>query len=197
MSVQTVNGSITSDQLNLLNILRKLWTNQAMWIRSFILSTAFETEDLRPVAVELIHSTVQLANVLRPFYGDEIANKLARLLSYHLFVAFQVIDALKRGYPRDIQEQRERWYNTADEIAQFLYEINPNWEKSELQKILYDSENMIVTEAILIFTNQFRESIGEYYSIQEEALKMADFMAYGLFQQFPALSQGLPTDFSF
>lgn len=187
--MEQVNGDITNEQRNLNNRLRKLWADHVMWIRSFILSTAFETEDLQAVTNELLRSSVQFANVLRPLYGDEIADRFDSLFRDHLLIAFQVFNAIKRRIPRDAEEQHEKWYDSADSIAQFLSDINPNWQKSDWQKMLYDHLNMIEYEAVLIFTNQFAESIAQYYRIQDEAQKMADVMADGIIKQFPLLTQ--------
>ena len=79
----------------MLNVLRKLWSDQDIWIRSFIQGKDTESDDLQAVAVELLRNAEQLANVLRQFYGDETANSFDRLLSYHVFITFQVIDAIK------------------------------------------------------------------------------------------------------
>ncbi len=184
MSLQPVNGSNIDEQLNLLNVLRKLWSDQDIWIRSFIQGKDTESDDLQAVAVELLRNAEQLANVLRQFYGDETANSFDRLLSYHVFITFQVIDAIKKGFPRSIEQQRERWYDAADDIAQFLSEINPIWQKAVWQEMLYNHMNIIENVAVLIFTNQFQESIDKYYEMQNESLRMGDIMAYGLIEQF-------------
>lgn len=186
---QAVIGNITNEQLNLINRLRKLWADQVMAIVTYILSTKYETEALQAVANELLRISEYFADVLRPFYGDENAARFESLFSNHLFIGLQLIKAIYRGFPRDIEEQHEKWYDTADSIAQFFSEINPNWQKSDWQKMLYDYMSLIEFEAKQIFTDRFAQSIAQYYSIQNEALKMADAMAYGTFWQFPSLTQ--------
>ena len=50
--------------------------------------------------------------------------------------------------------------------------------------MLYNHMNIIENVAVLIFTNQFQESIDKYYEMQNESLRMGDIMAYGLIEQF-------------
>ncbi len=189
MNGQTVNGCLTNEQVNLLNTLRKLWIDHVMWTRSFILSTAFNSGDLQAVTEELLRNPGNFANVLRPLYGDETARRFESLFTDHLLIASQLVNAFKAGDSRAIEEQHNKWYANADMIAQFLSEINPNWQKSDWQNMLYDHLNMIEHEAVQILTNQFAESIIQYNKIEDEALRMADAMAYGIFKQFPSLAQ--------
>lgn len=189
MSLQTVNGCMTKEQVNLLNTLRKLWIDHVMWTRSFILSTAFDSGDLEDVTKELLLNPVRFADALRPLYGDKNARRFEELLSDHLLIAAALINAFKKGDSRTVEEQHNKWYVNADMIAQFLSEINPNWQKTDWQNMLYDHLNMTEYEAAQILSNQFAESIVQYNKIEDEALKMADAMAYGIIKQIPTLTQ--------
>ncbi len=189
MSAQPVNGRMTNEQVNLLNTLRRLWTDHVMWTRAFILSTAFDSGDLQAVTKELLRNPGNFANVLRQLYGDENAKRFENLFSDHLLIAAELVNAFKKGDSRAVEEQHNKWYANADMIAQFLSEINPYWQKSDWQNMLYDHLNMTEHEAAQILTKQFAESIAQYNKIEDQALKMADAMAYGIFRQFPSLPQ--------
>jgi rubrerythrin len=177
------------DQVDLMNALRKLWIDHVMWTRSFILSAAFDTGDLDAVTKELLRNPVNFADALRPLYGDQNAETFKKLFSDHLLIAAQLVNAFKKGDSRAAQEQHKKWYANADSIARFLSEINPNWRRSEWQELLYDHLNMTEHEAAQILANQFTQSIAQYNNIENEALKMADVTACGIFRQFPSLAQ--------
>ena len=187
MGEQTVDGSLTSEQISLLNTLRKLWIDHVMWTRSFILSTAFDSRDLEAVTKELLRNPVLFADALKPLYGDQNARRFESLFSDHLLIAAELVNAFKRGDSRAVEEQHKKWFENADSIAQFLSEINPNWQKYDWQKMLYDHLNMTEFEAAQILNNQFAESIAQYNRIEDEALNMADAMAYGIIKQLPSL----------
>lgn len=189
MGEQPVNGSMTKEQVNLLNALRKLWIDHVMWTRSFILSTVFDMGDLQAVTNELLRNPGNFANTLRPLYGDQKAMTFESLLSDHLQIAAQLVNAFKNGDTRGAEDQHIKWYANADSIVRFLSEINPNWNKAEWQKLLYDHLNMTEHEAAQILSNQFSDSITQFNNIENEALSMANAMAFGIMKQFPSLTR--------
>lgn len=185
MGEQTATGSMTKQQVNLLNTLRKLWTDHVMWTRSFILSTALGLGDLPFVTNELLRNPGNFANVLRPLYGEQKAEAFEALLTDHLKIAAQLVNDLKNGDIEAAEEQHEKWYANADDIAKALPLINPHWNMAEWQRLLYDHLNMTEYEAAQILAKDFEDSITQYNRIEDEALEMADTMAYGIMKQFP------------
>ncbi len=185
MSEQTENRCLTPEQVDLLNTLRRLWTDHVMWTRSFILSTALDLPDLPFVTKELLRNPGNFAKVLSPIYGDQKAKAFEDLLTDHLTIAATLVTALKNRDINAAQEQHEKWYANADAIAKTLSEINPYWDMAEWQGLLYDHLSMTEHEAAQILSDQFEESIVQFNAIEEEALEMADTMAYGIMRQFP------------
>ena len=94
-----------------------------------------------------------------------------------------MVNAAKAGDARTAEEQRRQWYANADQIAQFLGNINPYWNDRTWRNLLYDHLKMTENEAVQILSGQYRESIIEYDAIQNEALAMADYMANGMIKQ--------------
>ena len=175
---------ITQKELQLSNSLRKLWVEHVMWTRSFIISTASDLKDLDAVTKRLLRNPTDLAKLFMPFYGSQTAKKIEQLFTEHLSIAGQLVNAAKEGKPDAVTELRNKWYANADEIASFLNEINPFWDKKTWQTMLYDHLRMTENEAVQILTQQYEASINEYDSIQEQALNMADFMTRGIINQF-------------
>ncbi len=178
------NNRMTPKQLRLLNTLRRLWVEHVMWTRSFIVSTAFNLGDLEYVTRRLLRNPADFAEVLRPFYGDEKAATFNNLLTEHLAIAGQLVNAAKAGDTKTADEQRMKWYANADDIASFLSAINPYWSKNMWQTMLYNHLMMTENEAGQILTGQYDTSIGQYDAIQKEALAMGDYMANGIIRQF-------------
>ncbi|NCC15335.1 MAG: acetylglutamate kinase [Clostridia bacterium] len=179
-----MNSSLQPKQLELYNKLRNLWTEHVMWTRSFIISTATNLGDLDYVTKRLLRNPADFADVLRPFYGDEKAIRFENLLTDHLLIAAKLVNAAKEADTKTVDEERKKWYANADDISMFLSGINPFWSKRNWRALFYEHLQMTEDEAVQILTGQYEASIAEYDSIQEEALKMGDYMAYGIIQQF-------------
>ena len=179
-----VNSSMPNRQTQLSNALRQLWMEHVMWTRSFIISTSANLGDLQYVTKRLLRNPDDFAEMLRPLYGDEIAMRFKNLLTDHLMIAADLVNAAKAGDSKTADEKRNIWYANADDIANFLSQINPYWNRNIWQTMLYDHLKMTENEALQILTGQYDASISQYDAIQKEALEMADYMSSGIIRQF-------------
>lgn len=171
-------------RINLINTFRQLWEQHVMWTRSFIISTASNLGDLQLVTKRLLRNPTDFANELRPYYGDDAARKFETLLTDHLLIAARLVNHAKDGDAEAVKDDRKKWYENADQIADFLSSINPYWNKRDWQAMLYDHLKMTENEATKRLTSQYAADIAQYEDIEKQALKMADYMADGIMKQF-------------
>jgi len=164
--------------------MRRLWIEHVLWTRLFIESTAFNLPDLEPVTNRLLQNPVDFANELRPLYGEQTASQFKQLLTDHLLIAAQLVNAAKAGNTSEAEKQRKRWYSNAQDIAVFLASINPWWNVSQWRNLLFEHLRMTENEAVFILTGQYENGVKEYDNIQAEALIMADVMTCGIIRQF-------------
>ena len=174
----------TARQFQVSSTLRRLWMEHVMWTRSFIVSTAFGLADLNDVTKRLLKNPSDFAAALKPFYGSEAASAFEKLLTDHLLIAAALVNAAKAGDTNAAQQQRQKWYKNADDIADFLSNANPYWSRSEWQAMLYAHLKRTENEAVQLLTGKYPASIAEYDAIQAQALEMADAMAQGIALQF-------------
>jgi hypothetical protein len=174
---------ISVREMQLLEIVRRLWIEHVMWTRSFIISAAESLPDLNAVTSRLLRNPKDFADALRPLYGERIAQTFDSLLSQHLLIAADLVKAAKSGDSRAAAQKRADWYANADSIANFLAGINPFWNSETWRILLYDHLKMTEDEAMQILQGRFAESIAQYDAIQGKALKMADEMGNGIIKQ--------------
>ncbi|MGI5892156.1 MAG: acetylglutamate kinase [Bacillota bacterium] len=172
------------DQVNLMDTLRKLWEQHVMWTRSFIISTVANLGDLDLVTKRLLRNPTDMANQIKIFYGNQIANQFRKLFEEHLLIAAQLLNAAKAGNTRETDAARRKWYANADEIAAFLASINHYWSRREWQSMLYEHLAMTEDEAVKRLMGQYAQDIALFDEIEEQALRMADVMAAGIIKQF-------------
>jgi hypothetical protein len=182
------NGSyrdnrFTQQELQLSNMLRRLWFEHVMWTRAFIVSTAFNLADLNYVTERLLRNPVDFADLFGQVYGSQKAARLEELLTNHLLIAAQLVNAAKAGDAVSVTQQRNMWYANANEIANFLSEINPYWNLRQWQQMLSSHLQMTENEAVQILTQQYAASINEFDKIAEQAMAMADVMTNGIINQ--------------
>lgn len=178
------NSAKSPSQIMLINELRKLWEQHIMWTRSFIISTAANLGDLEFVTNRLLQNPTDFSNLFRKFYGNVKADIFKELLTKHLQIGADLVNAIKQGNSEKASDSRTKWYKNADEIAKFLATINPYWSEEKWKSLMYDHLKMTENEAKERIKGNFKEDIKLYSDIENEALKMADYMAYGFIEQF-------------
>lgn len=172
------------NQVRLMNFLRQLWEQHVMWTRSYIISNAENIGDLDYVTRRLLENPADFAKLLQAFYGSTRANEFRNLLEQHLLIASQIVNAAKIGDSGKVETERAAWYANADQIADYLSQLNPFWNKEDWKNMLYSHLRLTEDEAIARLSKQYANDIALYDFIQGQALEMADDMARGLIKQF-------------
>lgn len=183
-SFNCARDGLTCAQLQVWDAFRRLWMEHVLWTRFFLMSTAFDLPDLPFVTQRLLRNPVDFADEFRLLYGEKIALRFEELLTEHLLIAAQLVNAAKAGDAAEVERQRRLWYENAQEIACFLAAINPFWSECVWRELMFDHLRMTEDEAVELLTSQYERSIEEYDHIQAEALKMADVMSCGMIRQF-------------
>jgi hypothetical protein len=71
---------ITMSQENLKLKMRTLWTEHVVWTRMFIMSVADNTTDKAVVTQRLLKNYDDLADAMKPYYGNDTGNKFGGLI---------------------------------------------------------------------------------------------------------------------
>lgn len=176
--------SCACNRQDIINKIRKLWSQHVYWTRFFIISTAEELQDLKYVTDRSLENPGDFAKVLRMFYGDKKANEFKKLLTEHLQIAGELVNADKDKNTVKADGLRKKWYANADDIAEFLSVINPHWNRQKWHDMMYSHLNMTEKEAGFRFQKEYPKDIEMFESIEKEALEMGDYMASGIMRQF-------------
>ena len=176
--------SCACNRQGITNTMRKLWSQHVYWTRFFIISTAEELADLKYVTDRLLENPGDFANALIKFYGEKKANEFKKLLTEHLQIGGDLVNADKDKNTEKANELRKKWYKNADEIAIFLSSINPYWSRQKWQNMMYSHLSMTEKEAGLRLKKEYPKDIEMFNMIENEALEMADYMSAGIIRQF-------------
>lgn len=177
---------ISMAEAELRNHLRMLWEQHIFWTRLTISGIVFALPDSEYTTNRLLRNPKDFEQLLAPLYGQEVAAKFASLFTDHLVIAAQLVQAAKSGNQSAATEAEKKWYANADEIATFLARINPYWSARDWQMMLHEHLALTKTEVVDLLTKKYAESIHVFDLIEQQALKMADIMAYGIARQSPA-----------
>jgi len=119
------------------------------------------------------------------YYGINIANQIERLLTEHLVIGKKLIVALKNKDQKEANELNRKWYQNADEMAEFFSKINPFYSKEEVRKMFYEHLKLTSDEVEARLRGDYVADINAYDVVQKEILKMSSFFVRGIVMQFP------------
>lgn len=180
---------VKMSEVNLTLQMRELWAEHIIWTRMFIMSVADKTTDKAAVTERLLKNYEDMADAMKPYYGDEKASEFGDLIEDHLLIAASLVEAAKAGNSTAADDAEEEWYKNADEIAVFMSNANPNWNETDLKAMWHEHLKLTKDEAVARLTMDYAADIAAFDQIETQANMMADSIAYGICKQFPEMFQ--------
>ena len=180
-----IRHCISMAELNLKNTHRLLWEQHVNWTRMTIISIVFGLPNLPVVQDRLLRNATDMGNMLRPYYGDKIADAYGKLIKEHLLQAAELVTAAAKGDAKKAAEAEKEWYKNADEIAVFLSSINPYLQKEEVRKMFYEHLALTKYEAVSMIQKKYKLDVEVFDQIEAQALEMADAISDAIIKQFP------------
>ncbi|MDD1707355.1 MAG: hypothetical protein LUO81_04065, partial [Methanoregulaceae archaeon] len=173
-------------QVDLLNGMRKLWTDHTVYTRLYIISSLDNAPDTSVVAARLLKNQEDIGNAIKPVYGDAAGNQLTALLKEHILIAVDIVDAVKAKNATAQGAAEAQWKTNADDIANLLSGANPNWPNQVLKDMMYTHLATTKDELVARYTANYPADVKAYDTVYNHILMMSDALANGIVQQFPA-----------
>ena len=178
-------GSISKQELELRNDMRKLWEDHITWTRLAIISLTTDSPDTSATVGRLLQNQDDIGDAIKPFYGDAAGEELSRLLREHILIAADLIAAARAGDAAAVAANQARWRANADQIAAFLNAANPrSWKLREMKEMLYEHLDLTTSEVVARLTGDWAADVAAYDAIHLQALEMADELSTGIVKQF-------------
>ena len=189
--VATAQAKAKMDRQVFHDAMRKLWEDHITWTRLVIIGVFEDLPDLDPTVQRLLQNQVDIGDAIKPFYGDEAGNQLTALLTDHILIAAEILQAAKNGDTAAMEDAIDRWYANADNIAEFLNTANPrNWPLEEMKAMMREHLDLTLEEAVAYLNGDYEASIAAYDQVHLQALEMADMLSTGIIKQFPNKFKG-------
>jgi len=175
---------ITRTELEIMNRFRLLWNQHSEWTRMAITAIVFESPNEEETVTRLLRNPKDFAMTLRIFYGEIIANEFSDLLTEHLTLSAQLVEAIIAGNTEEVEKLNRRWYKNAEDIAELLGKINPCWSTEDWREMLFEHLRFVTEEAMTLINEEYQRNVDVYDELELQALKMADMMSEGIINQF-------------
>lgn len=177
--------TISQKEMDLRLNMRKLWEDHITWTRMYLVSAISDAEDTDNIANRLLKNQEDIGNAMKPYYGNSAGDRLTQLLKTHIATAVDLVSAAKVNDQQAFNSANDRWYQNANEIADFLSSANSNWPREQMRSMMREHLDLTKQEAVDIMGKKFDENIADYDKIHDQILKMADMLSTGIIKQFP------------
>jgi hypothetical protein len=143
--------------------------------------------DLSATTDRLLQDQVDIGNAIKPFFGSEAGDQLTTLLREHILQAADILNAAKAGDTGALEAAKAAWYANAEQIAEFLHNLNPNqWPLDTLQIMMREHLDLTLTEAVDQLSGNYAQSVADFDNVETEILTMADTLSNGIITKFGA-----------
>lgn len=173
------------EQAKLKEDMRKLWTDHIIWTANAANAILGDMPGKDEITARLLKNPTDMANAIRPYYGDDVAVKFEELMKGHLTIAADFITAVKTSDEAKVSDLDAKWHQNADQIADLLSQANPDWPREEVKNMMYEHLDLLKKEIGYHINRNIPEAISNFDRIEDQALKMADAMSSGIIKQFP------------
>ena len=168
------------------NRMHRLWENHGNWTRLFVTSTLDELEYRDPTRSHLLENQQNIGKALKPFYGDKAGEQFTALLEVHVQLTGEMLQAAKSADAAAFEDTVDQWYANADQLAEFLHELNPGqWQLAETKTIFRGYLDLTLELAIARWSGVLAEDAAATDKMRVQAARIADMFSEGIIKQFP------------
>lgn len=176
---------LKADSAVLHDEMRKLWTDQVAWTRSYIASSIDGLPDQNKLLERLLQNQVDIGNAIKPFYGEDSGNQLAQLLSEHVLLIGKILDAAKNNNQVELKSHNTEWYQNADDIANLLSGLNANWSLNVLRDMLHTHLQLVTDILDARLNNDWDADFTAFDKGIDHIWQVADVLSDGVIKQYP------------
>jgi len=174
-------------QIDLINLMRLVWSQHVYWTRMLLLSIAERLKDQEAVTERLMQNPADIARIFSNYYSPDASKTIAMLLTEHLQIGADLITSLRDRKTAKAEMLNRQWYINADKMADAFSSINPFYNRKDMQEMLYDHLDITKQEAAMRLSGNYPADIKAFDKVEDEALIMADYFSTGLMRQFPQM----------
>lgn len=180
----SVNG-LTESKLNLMDNMRMFLDDHVMWMRQMIISITHDLKDIDVINQQLLKDTIDMGNLYKAYYGEEIGARLTNLFREHVLIGRELFKALKKGDMVNFDTFNRQWYRNADDIAFALDSINPYYIERDIREALYQHLDLVRQIASTRMGGNYSAEARVLENARVQAEKIADYLTDGIIEQFP------------
>lgn len=160
--------------------MRLAWLNHVYWTRMYLMSAVADNAEQQAVEERLLETADEITDVFARYLPIATTRQLRNLLTEHIEIAGQIIQALKAKNMSDYDALVKEWYRNANQMAALFANYNPYFGSRETRNMLLNHLDLTREEIEQQVNGEYEQSIDVFRDVEQQALAMADYFARGL-----------------
>lgn len=176
-----LNSLINNEKLKLKLNMRKLWTDNIIWTRMYIVDFLSNSPSINNTEERLLKNQNAIGNYLKSFFDETAANSLISLLKENIIKTTEIFKAIKEDNPNIETIEKDISINNED-IASFFSKIN-NYSKEELIEMFNTNSILIKYQFIARLNKDYNADIMYQDMGLAHILVMSDYLANCIYKE--------------
>ncbi len=172
---------ILYSQMNMISNSRIFWRRFTTWIRVYMISRYAGIGTQEEAFGRLYIETTGFGDILQIAYDRESSNQISMLLNQFTFALRDLITAQLQGNSNAVNQNVDRLYQVAYNMAAFLSSINPYLDEEEWRNMLSSYVRYTIEEANSFVTGNYGQDIEFFQRLTDLTNMMGDSLAQGLY----------------
>lgn len=165
--------------------LRHLWRDHASLTRNLITSLVAKLPDAADATARLLKNQDEIADAIRPYCGDEVADQMNKLLRDHVMLTTDMVAAGKGTDASKTDKARSAWYGNGDELAKYMASANSFWQQADMQRKVKAHMDAIADEVAARIASRWADDLAAYDRAIQSSMDLSDVMGQGIVEMYP------------
>lgn len=170
----------TYEQLNIVSLLQRLFTELAVFMRDTITGWIFNNPNYNEEAQSLMSIPSDFRDTLLVFYGPETADHFGNLMTNFISNVFIILEGFSSNNQELINQGTQKWYRDANTLSKFLDSINIFWTEPQWDNLFDQYIQLKLAMITSLYTGEYNQEQQIYKRVFDLATIMGNFMAQGL-----------------
>ena len=174
--------AVARDPAALRQDMRQLWSERTISFRQDIVYPAADFPEQRPRMKSLIENQRAVGEVVTPFYGEAVGDRLAYLLQDQLAIMARLSIALGTEDSAAFYREKDNLHANADEVAALLSDADPKaWPLAGTTLLLQSHAELMLADAVAyVGSGDSAASAATWQRLYDSSQSLADRLSDAL-----------------
>lgn len=177
---QSDTQCVTYEQMNQIYIIKMLWYELFNWTRAYMLSRYRGIGNSAEVRARLEQVPTKYTQQIHQIFGVD-PEVYIELFNIYINLVDNLITAQLEGDVNAINQTVQLLYQNADQRAEFIASINPDWSTTVWRDALYTNLRNTIDESTSFLTGDYDRSLDIFRTLLDQAEDVSSYFAQGVF----------------